>query len=287
MSSGQRNSSLGAYGERVAVQRLVGQGMVLVDRNWRCDLGEVDLVLRDGAVLVFCEVKTRSSAAYGHPLEAVTPVKGERLRQLAARWVEEHGVDPTGDPGRPGRGAARRAWSRRGRARAGSGLMVATTHTVSLQGAIGHVVDVQADLSQGLIQTALVGRPDASITEARDRCKAAVKNSGFDWPSTRRVTVLLSPADLPKRGPHFDLAIAVAVLAAADQGLPRRLAGRCGDDRRADPGRPAPVRARGAADDDGGGSPRPADRLRSRATGGRGSDGGRASGSSVSARSPR
>jgi magnesium chelatase family protein len=98
--------------------------------------------------------------------------------------------------------------------------MVATTHTVSLQGAIGHVVDVQADLSQGLIQTALVGRPDASISEARDRCKAAVKNSGFDWPATRRVTVLLSPADLPKRGPHFDLAIAVAVLAAATKEFP-------------------------------------------------------------------
>jgi putative endonuclease len=94
MSSGQRNKGLGSYGERVAVQRLVGQGMVLVDRNWRCDLGEVDLVLRDGDVLVFCEVKTRSSAAYGHPLEAVTPVKGERLRLLAEAWVEEHGVDP-------------------------------------------------------------------------------------------------------------------------------------------------------------------------------------------------
>ncbi len=99
--------------------------------------------------------------------------------------------------------------------------MVATTHTVSLQGAIGHVVDVQADLSQGLIATALVGRPDASISEARDRCKAAVKNSGFDWPSTRRVTVLLSPTDLPKRGPHFDLAIAVAVLAASIPTFPQ------------------------------------------------------------------
>ena len=94
MSGFAHNSSLGAYGERVAMQRLVGQGMVLVDRNWRCDVGEVDLVLRDGAVLVFCEVKTRSSSSYGHPLEAVTRVKGERLRQLAARWVEEHGVDP-------------------------------------------------------------------------------------------------------------------------------------------------------------------------------------------------
>ena len=98
--------------------------------------------------------------------------------------------------------------------------MVATTHTVSLQGAVGHVVDVQADLSDGLIATALVGRPDASISEARDRCRAAVTNSGFEWPTTRRITVLLSPTDLPKRGPHFDLAIAVAVLAAADHGFP-------------------------------------------------------------------
>jgi len=84
--------------------------------------------------------------------------------------------------------------------------MVATTHTVSLHGAVGHVVDVQVDLSDGLPGTSLVGRPDASITEARDRCRAAVINSDLKWPSTRRVTVLLSPADLPKRGPHFDLA---------------------------------------------------------------------------------
>jgi magnesium chelatase family protein len=65
-----------------------------------------------------------------------------------------------------------------------------------------------------------VGRPDTSITEARDRCRAAVKNSLFAWPNTRRTTILLSPADLPKRGPHFDLAIAVAVLAAADKNFP-------------------------------------------------------------------
>jgi magnesium chelatase family protein len=100
--------------------------------------------------------------------------------------------------------------------------MVATTHTVSLQGAIGHVVDVQVDLSDGLIATSLVGRPDTSIMEARDRCRAAVNNSRFSWPNTRRTTILLSPADLPKRGPHFDLAIAVAVLAAADPQFPRR-----------------------------------------------------------------
>jgi magnesium chelatase family protein len=104
--------------------------------------------------------------------------------------------------------------------------MVATTHTVCLRGSIGHVVDVQADISDGLVATAMVGRPDASITEARDRCRAAVTNSGFSWPVTRRTTVLLSPADLPKSGPHFDLAIAMAVLAAADKQFPRaRLVG--------------------------------------------------------------
>ena len=96
--------------------------------------------------------------------------------------------------------------------------MVATTHTVSLQGAVGHVVDVQVDLSDGLHGTSLVGRPDTSISEARDRCRAAIINSDLTWPNTRRITILLSPADLPKSGPHFDLGIAVAVLAAARPG---------------------------------------------------------------------
>ena len=96
MSTGERNASIGRYGEQVAVRRLVADGMVLVDRNWRCPSGELDLVLRDGEVLVFCEVKTRTSAAYGHPLEAVGPAKAARLRRLAVLWVEEHGLHPAG-----------------------------------------------------------------------------------------------------------------------------------------------------------------------------------------------
>lgn len=99
--------------------------------------------------------------------------------------------------------------------------MVATARTVTLQGAVGHVVDVQVDVSNGLIASVLVGRPDVIINEARDRCRAAVHNSGFDWPVTRRVTILLSPADLPKHGPQFDLAIATAVLAASDPEFPQ------------------------------------------------------------------
>jgi putative endonuclease len=92
MSGTAHNTGLGSYGERVAAQRLVGQGMVVLDRNWRCDRGEIDLVLRDGEVLVFCEVKTRTTAAYGHPLEAVSPAKYARLRGLAACWLERHAV---------------------------------------------------------------------------------------------------------------------------------------------------------------------------------------------------
>ena len=100
--------------------------------------------------------------------------------------------------------------------------MWASTRTVSLQGAVGHVIDVQVDVSQGQIATNLVGRPDASINEARDRCRSAIHNSGYEWPTSRRITILLSPADLPKRGPHFDLAIAVAVLAASGETFPHR-----------------------------------------------------------------
>jgi putative endonuclease len=96
MTSGDRNRSVGAYGESLAARSLVESGMVLVDRNWRCDAGEIDLVLREGDVLVFCEVKTRSGPAYGHPLEAVGPAKAARLRRLAGRWLHDHEVHAPG-----------------------------------------------------------------------------------------------------------------------------------------------------------------------------------------------
>ena len=101
----------------------------------------------------------------------------------------------------------------------------ATAHTVSLHGALGHLIDVQTDVSPGQVGLTLVGRPDPSLNEARDRCRMAVLNSRLEWPSTRRITVLLSPADLVKRGTHFDLAVAVSILAAAGTVPPRALAG--------------------------------------------------------------
>lgn len=96
-------------------------------------------------------------------------------------------------------------------------MSCATARTITLAGTLGHLVDVEVDVSQGLVSTALVGRPDAAINDSRERCRAAISNARLTWPATRRVTILLSPADLPKRGPQFDLAIAVGILAATDQ----------------------------------------------------------------------
>jgi putative endonuclease len=88
-------NALGAYGESVAARLLtLEQGMVLLDRNWRCREGELDLVLRDGDVLVACEVKTRRGDSCGTPHEAVDPVRLERLHRLVWRWADDHGVHP-------------------------------------------------------------------------------------------------------------------------------------------------------------------------------------------------
>lgn len=90
-----RNQALGAYGERVAARHLAEQGMTVLDHNWRCDEGELDLVLRDGPTLVACEVKTRTSLAHGSPHEAVDDRKLLRLRRLVVRWAESRGVHPS------------------------------------------------------------------------------------------------------------------------------------------------------------------------------------------------
>ena len=88
--------ALGAYGESVAARHLVEQGLVVLERNWRCDAGEIDLVLRDGATLVVCEVKTRSSNHAGTPHEAITDAKLDRLKRLGERWAAERGLRPDG-----------------------------------------------------------------------------------------------------------------------------------------------------------------------------------------------
>jgi putative endonuclease len=84
--------ALGAAGEDAVARWYVAAGYDVVDRNWRCREGELDLVLaRDRhRVLVFCEVKTRRTTAFGAPAEAVTFTKQRRLRTLAMRWLDAH-----------------------------------------------------------------------------------------------------------------------------------------------------------------------------------------------------
>ena len=84
--------AVGRYGEDVAAAFVARAGWTVLDRNWRCAEGELDLVALDGDEVVAVEVKTRRSATYGHPAEAVTPRKLARVRRLTARWLREHDV---------------------------------------------------------------------------------------------------------------------------------------------------------------------------------------------------
>jgi len=80
---------LAAYGEETVAEWYRSSGFEVVARNWRCPQGELDLVLRHGDLVVVCEVKTRSSTAFGAPVEAVTRAKQARLRRAATRWLGE------------------------------------------------------------------------------------------------------------------------------------------------------------------------------------------------------
>ncbi len=82
--------AVGAYGEQLAARYLVDCGMQILDRNWRCGQGEIDIVATDGACLVIVEVKTRRTLAFGAPVEAVTAAKAARLRRLVGCWLTQH-----------------------------------------------------------------------------------------------------------------------------------------------------------------------------------------------------
>ncbi|MDP9006666.1 MAG: YraN family protein [Actinomycetota bacterium] len=84
--------ALGMAGEELATSWYQRRGYDILARNWRCRQGELDLVVRTGATVVFCEVKSRSSLRFGSPFEAVTSDKRRRLRALAAAWLRESGT---------------------------------------------------------------------------------------------------------------------------------------------------------------------------------------------------
>ncbi len=83
---------LGRRGEQAAAEYLERTGLRILDRNWRCSEGEIDIVAAQRRVLVICEVKTRSSARYGTPAESVSRAKRRRLRRLAVLWLAANGV---------------------------------------------------------------------------------------------------------------------------------------------------------------------------------------------------
>ena len=82
--------ALGRHGEQLAAQHLQASGLEVLDRNWRCPDGEIDIVAREGDILVICEVKTRTSPLFGDPVEAVGPAKAARIHRLAMRWMASH-----------------------------------------------------------------------------------------------------------------------------------------------------------------------------------------------------
>lgn len=98
-------------------------------------------------------------------------------------------------------------------------MTLGRTKAISLQGLLGSVIDIECDIADGIPAYALLGLPDASLHESRDRVRAALSNTGQRWPN-KKVTVSLSPAWLHKSGPGFDLAIALALL-VADGALPQ------------------------------------------------------------------
>ena len=92
MAGKDARQRLGAWGERVAALHLESQGYKIVARNWRCPLGEIDLVARAGALWLFVEVRTRRGRALGTPEESMARGKAERVLKLAQQYLYEHGL---------------------------------------------------------------------------------------------------------------------------------------------------------------------------------------------------
>nr|WP_157536571.1 YraN family protein [Kitasatospora mediocidica] len=109
-------TALGRYGEEVAARWLGSGGLQVLERNWRCSAGELDIVALDGDTVAVCEVKTRSERGFQQPAEAIGPAKADRLRRLAERWLSERwpvhfallaaGVAPCGPSSYPSSGTA-------------------------------------------------------------------------------------------------------------------------------------------------------------------------------------
>lgn len=93
-----QRTALARFGEDLAARRLREAGMAVLERNWRCRAGEIDIVAREAASVVVCEVKTRRAGGHQHPMAGLTPAKAERLRRLAGWWLSERWLAAYGAP---------------------------------------------------------------------------------------------------------------------------------------------------------------------------------------------
>ena len=94
--------------------------------------------------------------------------------------------------------------------------MLAKTYSCAVIGLDGYIVEVEVDISPGLPSFTVVGLPDTAVQEARERVRAAIRNSGYSFPA-RRITVNLAPAHLKKAGPAYDLPIAIGIIISSGQ----------------------------------------------------------------------
>ena len=179
----ESRAEIGAWGEQLAVDYLTRNGLRVLDRNWRCRYGELDVIAADdtaGAV-VFVEVKTRTGDTFGGAGQAVTPTKVRRLRRLAGLWLSQQSTrwsavridviamrvgPPTASRDHP---------------RAGRGVMaLGRAFSVAMRGVDGEIVEIEADITSGLPGVHLVGLPDTALQESRNRVRAAITNDGFE-----------------------------------------------------------------------------------------------------------
>ena len=218
---------LGRLGEQLAAEHFGGSAAASLARSHRTRFGELDLVVADGDTLVFCEVKTCRPGAASRGTTCTTR-KRSQVRRMASAWLTEVRDRPVlrrAAVRRDRRGRRRPRRARRARPPRGGVLMPrrashASRSTASRRAASGS----RPTSAAGLPAFTVVGLADKAVREARERVRAAIVNSGFEFPA-KRITVNLAPAYLRKDGPGFDLPLAIAVLAASGQLAPEALAG--------------------------------------------------------------
>ena len=216
---------------------------MVLSKNWRCPEGELDLVVTDGRSWSSARSRPGPATTSAHRAKRSTTPRPTASRRLARRWRADHGVSHVDTPLRHRLGPLAAGRDTAGQPPQGRALMpLARAWSVALFGVDGVAVEIEADIGGGRPRTQIVGLPDASLNEAKERVRAAVRNSHRKWPD-ELVTLALSPAALPKGGSGYDVALACAVLVAAGLEPTERL-----EDtvltRRTGPGRPNPHGAR-------------------------------------------